>query len=500
MLKIIPFAFSMLVIVFTALMLIKKLPQYHFFIKKGLHFFAILLCAIAVKIVPTWDLFLVVTISFAMVGVSIWKGFLADPVTGEKETGVIYFIAAFWILLTIALFTGKSEYLIFTSYSLLVLSISDGLAGAVGRWYSSVVSINKTDLILGKGMVKRKSWAGFIVFWLSSFLIILHFLGTYTTYSLMDCMLTSAIISMVLAMIEFISLRGLDNISVTVATFLFLKWLHINSFIGLFDLNTLSVFYLWLTSIILLIFFLKVRFLTRSGIFAAFILAFAVVVLSRQTLIPLFVFLIVGSLLGKLPHENIMSDDRFSKPRNSSQVFSNGGVVFLLGVIYWIGELFSLELFTSIEIGKLMLISVAICMSDTVSSELGSRYGGIPKDMISRHKLLAGVSGGITWLGSFFGFVGAVLMVVLGKCFYPISNSEIVVYSLLGFLGMMVDSFLGSVFQWKVLVDGHRIDAGADKDGIKHYGIKWVSNNAVNFLSNLLIISILCVCFWLNKF
>jgi len=240
-------------------------------------------------------------------------------------------------------------------------------------------------------------------------------------------------------------------------------------------------------------------FLTFTGSLLSIFLAFVVVVLSKQSLMPLLVFLVVGSLVAKLPQHGIVSDERFSKPRNALQVFSNGGIVMFIGLFYWIFQLFGYQAIEELTIGKLMLVSVAICMSDTLSSELGSRFGGVPRDLLSFKKIKPGVSGGVSFLGSFFGLLGSFVIVTLGSKILYLTVTEFLVFVSLGFLGMLLDSFLGSKFQLKEEKDGIWIDSAKKEVGKNYSGIGWIYNNTVNFLSNTLIVSGLLLYYLCNK-
>jgi uncharacterized membrane protein len=214
-------------------------------------------------------------------------------------------------------------------------------------------------------------------------------------------------------------------------------------------------------------------------------------ILAKHTLVPLLVFLLLGSIIGKLPVKDIVSDERFHQPRNASQVFANAGVVFLLGLLFWGLSVLGVSLLNHQDLQKLMLVSVAICMADTISSEIGSRFGGIPKDLLTYKPLSAGVSGGVTLLGTLSGLFGSLLIITIGSYQISMSLYEFFVFVFLGFLGMLVDSFMGSKFQYKVEVNGKWQDSSTNDRGHRFKGLKFISNNTVNFISNLLIICIL---------
>jgi uncharacterized membrane protein len=101
------------------------------------------------------------------------------------------------------------------------------------------------------------------------------------------------------------------------------------------------------------------------------------------------------------------------------------------------------------------------------------------------------VSGGVTLLGTLSGLFGSLLIITIGSYQISMSLYEFFVFVFLGFLGMLIDSFIGSKFQYKVEVNGKWQDSSTNDRGHRFKGLKFISNNTVNFISNLLIICIL---------
>lgn len=488
-----------MVLVAFAQISMKYAKSYHFYIKKFLHISAILMCAHATIYLPTLPLFFIVIVAFIALIIAIFFGFLADPITLEKEWGVVYFAGVYVLMLCCVLYRNQQEFQVAAAYALTILAISDGFAGIIGRALSNrkqqKISIQGLDNNATKRVVKEKSMYGFTAFVVSSFLIVAYFLYEFTGYSNTEVWVAAMVVSMLLAVTEYLSVRGTDNLTVTIFAFLLIHWLRSNSFSGAFLFTDREFFLLILLSILLLFIVIKLRFLTFSGSLLAWLLAFAVLILSKQSLLPLLFFLVVGSLLGKLPVREIVSDDRFHKPRNAFQVFANGGVVLILGLCQWgLGLLDSLIL-TAMEMEKLMLVSVAICMADTASSELGSRFGGRPRDILTWQPLHPGVSGGVSWLGTIVGFFGSLLLISIGAYQISMSIYEFISFVLLGFTGMLLDSYLGSKFQYKVAIHGQWVDANSDDLGREYKGLKLITNNSVNFTSNALIIFLLFLFF-----
>ena len=481
-----------------AVLFMRKASDYHFYIKKSLHISVILMCAHASVNLPTLPLFIIVTLVFIILSWAIFKGFLSDPISKEKEWGVLYFVGVFAAMLLVIIFKNLQELQVVAAFSLTILAVSDGLAGMIGRAVSNLKSKKVSESIEESynDAVRSKSVVGFLVFVFSCIPIVTSYLTRYSNYDVMEILLTAIIFSLVLGITEFVSKKGSDNLTVTLFAFLLLYWINSNRFDDAFNFHVNSVLLLLLVSFVLLVGLYKVKFLTFSGCLAAWLLAFIVVILVNQSLWPLLVFLVIGSLLGKLPTENVVSDDRFHKPRNAAQVFANGGIVLILCILTWGTWVFGISIFDPGELQKLILVSVAICMADTASSELGSRYGGIPRDILTFKPLGAGVSGGITWVGTAFGLFGSLIIVLIGYTQVAMNITELIFFVLLGFLGMILDSILGAKFQYKELINGQWRDAKNKNDISKFKGLWFVTNNAVNFISNILVVFLLMCIYW----
>ena len=87
----------------------RKASAYHFYIKKSLHISVILMCAHASVNLPTLPLFIIVTLVFIILSWAIFKGFLSDPISKEKEWGVLYFVGVFAAMLLVIIFKNLQE-------------------------------------------------------------------------------------------------------------------------------------------------------------------------------------------------------------------------------------------------------------------------------------------------------------------------------------------------------------------------------------------------------
>ena len=259
----------------------------------------------------------------------------------------------------------------------------------------------------------------------------------------------------------------------------------------------------------------KWNWLTASGAVMAWLLAFTVLFLAQWSIWPLVTFLALGSLAGKIrinrgdiKNDSVMvgegngSDAKQGLARDHWQVLANGGNFMLLAMLSflngsgWLKSILGIHtevLRFSGTCHLLALISLAVSCADTLSSDFGRVWGGNPRNIITGKLMLKGVSGGVTGAG----FVGALLGAVAIAIFVFWSELSLIgsreslfwVVVIFGFLGSVLDSVLGVLFQAKYLdVWGNFVDS-SDR-GIRPLcgGYKWVTNDVVNAVTGILML------------
>lgn len=227
--------------------------------------------------------------------------------------------------------------------------------------------------------------------------------------------------------------------------------------------------------------------LSFSGAFAAVIVG---TVLYSLGSLPwygtLIAFFISSSLLSKLKREMKKSaEERYEKTgkRDAGQVLANGGVatVCCLGFGIWPHELW---LFAFIG-------ALAAVTADTWATEIGGFSGQRPISIVSGQRVEPGTSGGLTVLGSaaslagasFIGLVGWLLMTynVDGE---RIGGQIILIAAVSGFVGALVDSLVGAIWQrmYQCRVCGKEMEAKrhCETEGQHIRGVVWMNNDAVN--------------------
>lgn len=223
---------------------------------------------------------------------------------------------------------------------------------------------------------------------------------------------------------------------------------------------------------------------TDGALAAAFVGLWVLFWAGMAWLLPLFFFFISSILLGKLNKSRAAaSDSKQGKPRDAWQVWCNGGVYAALAT-------FASGAFSDTA-HTLMVLSIAGSNADTWSSETGQFFRQKTVDILRWKPVPVGLSGGISWAGTAGGLLGAVAMAVIGNGLAgTIAEPDpMLLVAVGGFAGMLLDSLLGAGLQARYRHVS--TDALSDTGGagfVLDSGYAWMSNDAVNFWSNVLLV------------
>jgi uncharacterized protein (TIGR00297 family) len=189
----------------------------------------------------------------------------------------------------------------------------------------------------------------------------------------------------------------------------------------------------------------------------------------------------------KTEYKSVLTDKVVKKhgPRDAVQALCNLGIAFFCFLFYT---------YNREEVWLLALLcSVASSNADSWASELGILSKKKPV-LITNFKICKpGISGGITWFGSFAGIMGSIFIALLSLLLkekmmigYSIVHLFFLV-SLAGIAGLFMDSLLGATLQ---IV--YKDDKGEETENVplglnKSRGLRWINNDGVNFLSSMLV-------------
>jgi uncharacterized protein (TIGR00297 family) len=423
--------------------------------RKLLHITAIGISAFAVLYIDAETLLWITgTASLILTGL-VLAGFLHQEEIDRNSWGIPYFALSLFLLLLV--FQEKPA-LVF--YPMLILALADGLAAVAGFYIGRhTFSFTKKDV---------KSIEGSITFFLVSIACFELIPGAFDFISRpFHSLWLSIIVSAFLAAVEALSIKGRDNLWLPFAVMYwllldvsFFEWTH-SLWFALIIIGCASVY--------------KLKWLTGSGSLAAFSLG-CVLLFSPHPEWTLLAasFFIVGSLLSKLPGRS-----RTEKSgRNADQVFCNGGAATGFLALYFICSE------TALLIGA--SCGFAAALSDTVSSEIGSRYQRINLDLRTFTTAKSGLSGAISPIGTLAGVAASILMAFIAVAVSgQFSWKWIVIIALVGFVGNVMDSLLGAFLQirYAAAESENWQDKRPTSGSYISKGMSWISNDRVNFLA-----------------
>jgi uncharacterized protein (TIGR00297 family) len=425
-----------------------RFPGQVLLLRKFLHVFAVLGCAIAISEYEETRILAFLFLLFSVLLFSAVR-YRWLMVSRGESWGIALFPLAFGVLL---LLPGLDKQHVVSAA--MVLALADAMAGWAGSTLARRYWVPLSE---------QKSVLGSAVFFATTLSILLWRYG----WSL-DHWWPLALLALLATGAEMFSWRGSDNLTIPFVVALMLQqWQN-----GV--LTEMDSGYFLMGGLLLGPVLYWRRWLTSGGSNAAVWMG---LLLSAQLglqplLLPIF-FLVSGSLCSKLnPHE------KEKQGRNALQVFANGGLAMLLALLNpvlpaeWVYYCFTLIF--------------AVANADTMSSEIGKYYRGQTYDILQWHKITPGLSGGVSIQGTLAGLLGSAIMVLLAGLIFPFSWFEQTVLLLGGFGGMLLDSILGSVLQAKYQVAGQIAESGTKAQLVR--GLHWCNNDWVNLLSILLMI------------
>ncbi|MDR9419634.1 DUF92 domain-containing protein [Gracilimonas sp.] len=240
---------------------------------------------------------------------------------------------------------------------------------------------------------------------------------------------------------------------------------------------------------ILLAFFLAVlisnisfifNWLSIDGAFAAAILGIITFGLGGlSAAIVLLAFFISGSVLSKnpVPQQGVL-EQKFR--REGKQVWANG-FWFALWIVIW--YLTNSEIFM---VGAVTVIATAT--SDTWATEIGHREEEHKTRLITTGKEVEpGTHGGVSFFGTMAGIIGSLF---IGLLFWGVNSAygftSFVIISIIGFLGCLVDSYIGARYQNKQYETSLFSFIGKKKFYIRNNFVNWLSTGIASFISIIL--------------
>jgi len=166
--------------------------------------------------------------------------------------------------------------------------------------------------------------------------------------------------------------------------------------------------------------------------------------------------------------------------RRPVQVFANGGVAALCALLARADGAF-VAAFAG---------AIAAAAADTWSTEIGGRFGGTPRSLVTWRMVAPGTSGGITVAGNLGGLAAALLIGMTTWAAGLTTASGAARVAAAGIAGALADSLLGATVQarWRCPSCGATIETprhGCEAAGEPMSGWRWLDNDAVNAVATL---------------
>ena len=430
--------------------------------RKVLHIAAVGSCALVPLLLE--DLALLRWIVIGSEFILIWlvvSGRLFDQ-DGSKSWGILLFPVPYLFLL----YVESDRWLI--ALPMAILAFADSFAALAGLFFSHRFFRFTAD---------PKSMTASVAFVLVSILVMVFFPEIRSFLAVVPLWASIAmvgVIALLLTGIEALASRGTDNLFIPLAAWLLVKEIttasiHTSFITSLVITCALAIIFTWAC--------IRMRLLTLGGAIAASLIGVWVMYFAGAFwLIPLFVFLAGSTLFGRLNRTAATTDRKHGKPRDAIQVICNGGVFAAAASI------------PDPQLAQMAMgASIAVSAADTWASEIGMAFRGRTIDITTGRNVPSGLSGGISLAGSAGALFASLLFAVLAVVLMDRSGLQMLPFMIAGMGGMLVDSLFGSKLQPHFrCADGSLSDER--RSGSKRIsGFNWMSNDAVNIISNIIV-------------
>jgi len=237
------------------------------------------------------------------------------------------------------------------------------------------------------------------------------------------------------------------------------------------------------------------KWLNVSGALAAIFVGICILwCMKLQGFVILLYFFAMANLFSRLSKKhNIFIDTTLEKKgnqRDGIQVLANGGLACLGAILY----------LTSSTVTGILIFSASMAeaISDTLAGDVGRFSPHQPFSIRTHLPVKKGLSGGVTFLGLLAGLLSSGSVALLTILFFKCKASAVcfTVITFSGFIGCIVDSFLGAYYQIHYWDESSSSITEKEKDSITGEknefvrGLKWMDNDMVNFISNLVAVII----------
>lgn len=408
--------------------------------------------------------FLIVCVVFTLglLATHVFKLMPAMSSDEENAPGTVYYGVAMSIMSFICLFLP--DMLLPFGIGVFCTSFGDGLAGVAGQ----LVKKHNPKIY------RNKSLVGTLTNLVASSAVAFVFSRIYDLeLGIWYCIF----IGILSAGLELIGAWGLDNIMISVGVALFS-----------YSLLTFESTVVYIVPILVTPFLIAAvigkRALTPWGLVGAMVLDLIVSLAFGNLGFVVLLSFFVGALAVDKVKKRRKREDTITKKegtRDLVQVIANGLVPLIMALLY------IATLNPAFLVGY--VASLAEAFADTVASGLGV-YSKSTFDPFKMKKCECGISGGMSVIGTLSSLVGAIVISLIPFAFGVYDSMlPVVIAALAAFLGVVFDSFLGSILQIKYTcrVCGALTEREehCGSPTTRHSGFAFFDNDVVNLTSGV---------------
>ena len=416
--------------------------------------------------------FLAVCLIFLVILIVAYKRRLLPMISSDEDNspGTVYYALAMSIMALLCVFVPKM--LMPFGVGVLCTSLGDGFAGLSGQLVSSSWNVK----IYGNKTI----FGSFVN--LTICCIAIGFFNSYFSIGMEWWHIIA--IAFFATELELLSGRGLDNISITIGSslraFAFINMESIDSYLVPILLTPIMVAFAY-----------KKKSLTVDGIAAALVIDIVIsITLGNFGFIILLAFFIGGILNDKIKKTHQKTKQNLKsghEQRNAFQVLANSMVAVVCSIFYFVTK------------ERMFLMAFVAAFAESIADTAASGVGVLSDKAFDPFRMKpcrAGLSGGMSLLGTLVSFAQAFLLSLVAFALNAITFPEALFTCLIGFLGGVFDSFLGSAlqikFKCKICNNIVESEEHCETKAERYSGLIFVDNNTVNFLSTLFA-ALLCI-------
>lgn len=381
-----------------------------------------------------------------------------------KSYGIVYFAFSTLVAMGITVFFNQ-DFFWFTGIAYYCMVLGDGFAPIFAR-------------LAGRfnfKITEKKTAVGYLTVFALSCLVTMTF-SLIAHLQLTPLMVIS--VGALAAEAEVFSEKGTDNLTLEFAVFGYLV-------LNYYGLATLPLQWTLIVSLPLVAVDGALKVFTP----AANCLAYIFFVLSAffggtAMIVCLVITFALSAAIGKVTNAiyNRNREEKVSLSRKAMQIFAVTFVTLACVTAHYFSKV-AVILWAA-------YVALAEQFADTAASDVGKLSKKPPRDIVTMRQMTAGLSGGVSVIGTLGAFLFGAAVLVIPFAFGVFDWRVLLAGVALSFFGTLIDSVLGSRLQvlYRCAVCGERTErkehCGERTEYVK--GIKFLDNSGVNLVSGIL--------------